>query len=598
MDFEQLSIQSCTVEGPTDTPSLIDLNLEVNKGDFLGIIGPSGSGKSSLVSLLCGAVPHHWNLSYSGFVKLNGLDTNTLALTDISRIIACVMEDIDAQMVASIVEDELLFGLENFGVPHEEIPGRLQEVLSLLDMEDLLYRDIATLSGGQKQKVALAAILALKPSALILDEPTAALDPKSSAHIFEILDVLNRDHHLTIIVVEQKVGLLARYCSRLAIMSEGRIVLQGRPDEVFTQSTYLREIGVDSPRATRVYNSLRKRALIAENTLPALDNDQLICMIAACCGSRTQQSEAQHRATTPSELQHAGAFSCDEDLYPDQPELASSTPVVELTNVSFTYPTGHQALNQVSYRVMPGEFLAILGQNGAGKTTLTKLMCGLLTPQEGICCIDGTPTQELGPVRIAQMTSVLFQNPDHQLCCDSILEEVLMSLRLKGIVGAEAEQRAHEAIEYFNLDPQAYPPSLSRGEKQIVALCCIVALQPRLIILDEPTSGLDYRECMTVMQAISDICAHGAAVIMVSHDMEVISDFAHTGLLMYQGQALMHAPLAKLYQARELLAQACVEPPQIVLAAQRLSIEVDPRFAHCTQVRELVDVVEELIHHG
>ena len=252
--------------------ALDNVSLTVNEGDFIGIIGPSGAGKSTLAACLSGAIPHHYTGELFGTTVVDGADTCDITLTDISRIVGSVNQDIDAQMVASVVEDELLFGLENFGVPHDEIEGRIGRTLATVGISELRHREIATLSGGQKQKVAIAAILALEPRVLVLDEPTAALDPVSSRIVFETLADINRRLGVTVIVIEQKVALLSTYCSRILVMDHGSIALTGTPHEVFGHSGNLRAIGVDSPRTVRISNSLARDGL-TDRSEPCLNVD-------------------------------------------------------------------------------------------------------------------------------------------------------------------------------------------------------------------------------------------------------------------------------------------------------------------------------------
>ena len=236
-----ISVDDVSFSYGSDSASraLDHVSLNIAAGDFLGIIGPSGAGKSTLTSVLSGAIPHHFGGAFYGAAHVAGRDTCTITLTDVARSVGSVLQDIDAQMVASVVEDELLFGLENFGVDHGEIPTRIERTLELVGIADLRDREIATLSGGQKQKVAIAAILALEPDVLVLDEPTAALDPASSTMVFDILRDVNERLGVTVVIVEQKVALLSEYCRRIAVMDKGRIVLEGTPAEVFSHAAEL-----------------------------------------------------------------------------------------------------------------------------------------------------------------------------------------------------------------------------------------------------------------------------------------------------------------------------------------------------------------------
>lgn len=240
--------------------ALDDVTLTVHHGDFLGIIGESGAGKTTLGHCMNGVVPHYYKGDYYGSVKVNGEDVFDLQITDIARVLGTVGQDVDGQMVAAVVEDELLYGLENFGVLADEIESRLARALSEVGIADLRHREIATLSGGQKQKVALAALLALRPCALLLDEPTAELDPQSSVQVFDLLRALN-ERGVTVVVIEQKVMLLAEYARRLVVMDRGSVALSGSVDEVFSQVDRMVALGVNCPRVSLLTYELGRRGV-------------------------------------------------------------------------------------------------------------------------------------------------------------------------------------------------------------------------------------------------------------------------------------------------------------------------------------------------
>ena len=238
-------------------PVVRDVSLVIPDGAFVGITGAAGSGKSTLTYAMNGIIPHCYPGDFYGTVRVGGLDTCETPLTDISRLVGSVCQDIDSQMVSSIVEDEMLYGLENFGVPHDQIEGRLMRALSDMGIADLRDRTIASLSGGQKQKLAMASILALEPEVLVLDEPTAELDPASSLSVFELLSRYATEHGTTVVVVEQKIALLSRFADMLVIVDEGRIRFADTPSEVLSHSDELLEIGVNCPRSTTLTNRLR-----------------------------------------------------------------------------------------------------------------------------------------------------------------------------------------------------------------------------------------------------------------------------------------------------------------------------------------------------
>ena len=569
--------------GTQTEQALSHISLSVNKGDFIGIIGPSGAGKSTLAACLSGAVPHHYTGTFFGSVMVDGHDTCEVSLTDVSQIVGSVLQDIDTQMVASIVEDEMLFGLENFGVPHDQIKQRVSETLETVGISDLRDREIATLSGGQKQKVAIAAILAMRPRVLVLDEPTAALDPASSTLVFETLREANRALGITIVVVEQKVALLSEYCNRVLVLNHGEIALQGEPHEVFAHTDELRAIGVDCPRVTRIFNSLETDGLVSGT--PCLDVDEAERLISGIVDPAHAAIEAQAPAGSP----HAPSL---------RPHAKDAEPVLTFDHVEFAYPNGGAAVHDLNLTLYPGELMGIVGQNGAGKTTLTKLLTGLLKPASGSVRVTGLDTAAVPTSRIAREVATLFQNPDRQICKDTVLDEVAFGLELGGMDRAEALRRAQLVIDRFGLPADEAPFSLSRGQRQMVALASVVVVEPKIVVLDEPTSGLDYRECMTVMETVRTMAERGCAVIMVCHDMEVVSDFAERIVVMADGRILDRGRTHELFSNIDLMRRAYVEPPQVIELSRRLASSVSPAFAQVSEVTDVVRITKEMVHRG
>lgn len=244
-----------------EAPALENVNLSIPDACFVGITGAAGCGKSTLTYALNGVIPHCYPGDFYGSVRIGEMDTVEASLTDISRVVGSVCQDIDSQMVSSIVEDEILYGLENFDIPKEEVEARLVEALELMGIAELRHRTIDSLSGGQKQKVAIASIIALRPSVLVLDEPTAELDPASSLSVFELLRDYVQSHGTTVIVVEQKIALVAQFADMMVIVDDGRIRFCGTPDEVLAHSDELLRIGVNCPRSTTLVNRLAAAGL-------------------------------------------------------------------------------------------------------------------------------------------------------------------------------------------------------------------------------------------------------------------------------------------------------------------------------------------------
>ena len=239
-----------------EKPALKDLTLSIEKGGFCGIIGPAGAGKTTLARAISGVIPHHYKGDFYGSVTVDGTDTVDGKLMDLSRIVGMVFQDVDSQIISSVVEDEILYGLENFGVSHDEIEARMCDALREVGIEDLRHRTVASLSGGQRQKVAIASVIALKPKVLLLDEPTGELDPGSSRKIFELLKKLNEEAGMTVIVIEQKIMLLSEYARQLAVLKDGEIFCRGAVREVLSRADELLDLGINCPRVASLARSL------------------------------------------------------------------------------------------------------------------------------------------------------------------------------------------------------------------------------------------------------------------------------------------------------------------------------------------------------
>lgn len=254
--------------------ALQDISLTIRKGDFLGIIGESGAGKTTFIRAINGIIPHHFPGDYYGSVKIDGEDTFDVTPSSISLKVGTVFQDIDSQMISSVVEDEILFGLENYSIPRDEIEARLSGALDAVGISQLRYRNIAHLSGGQKQKVAIAAIIALRPKILLLDEPTSELDPQSSLAIFRLLKDLNENYGLTVIVVEQKIMLLSEFARELAVMKDGRIILHGAVREVLKNTAEIDKSGINCPRVVTLSNRLTELGVKLEEVCVTVDEAQ------------------------------------------------------------------------------------------------------------------------------------------------------------------------------------------------------------------------------------------------------------------------------------------------------------------------------------
>lgn len=584
--------------------ALNKVNLSIYTGEFVGIIGPSGAGKTTLASLFSGAIPHHYSGHLSGTVNIAGYDTNSLELTNIACLIGSVIQDIDAQMVAANVEDELLFGLENFSVPHDEILPRIENALETVGITNLRNRDLDTLSGGQKQKVAIAAILALKPKVMVLDEPTCALDPVSSRMIFDVLRDLNRNFGITVVVIEQKVALLSEYCKRLIVLSKGELVMDAPTGVALKNADLLSEVGINYPRTTHLIKQLQEEQICSNSELTVGVEETVDTIV------KTLQSDIPNTSNTSDSSNSSNTFDSSDisetsdennaNILESVNELSDSriiksnsfaNPCLSLNHVSFAYTNGVKALEDVSFNANSGELIALIGRNGAGKTTITKIINGLLRPTKGSVIIDGIDTKTLRISQIAKYVSTLFQNPDYQLCKETVLEEVAFSCKLIGEDSNQAHAHAMEVIEKLNLNPLDIPFMLSRGQRQMVALAATVVTCPKILVLDEPTCGLDYRECVRIMQVVEDLRDHGCCVIMVCHDMEVVLDYATRLITINDGKLIIDGCARDVFENPEVTKAASLCPPLLCSVSQGL---VEHGFKQCDGLYVRSELVEAL----
>lgn len=533
--------------------------LDVPDGSFVGIIGAAASGKTTLARAIAGVVAHCYSGDFYGSVKVDGLDTVEVPLSEISRFVGYMCQDVESQMVCSVVEDEILYGLENFGVSREESFRRVAEIAEALGIEGLLRRRIVSLSGGQKQRVALAAILVLHPRVLVLDEPTAELDPAASRAVFSLLRDYAEKRGITVVAVEQKIALLSDFADTLVVMDSGRIRFAEGVDALVERVGDLSSVGIGVPRIASLMRRLRDDGVYdgppcrtVEQACDAIGSytfgtKGLGDMRVALCDGRGITSE-KHR------------------IAPDRwgSDRRSAVPAFEFRGVTAGYDDGSTVLHDLSLVVEPGEFVAFAGTNGAGKSTAMRLINGLLHPNEGEVFVEGKSTAVVSTSELAHTVGFLFQNPDRQICKGTVREELLFSFEALGRLDERAVSSVDAIVEEFGFDPDADPFLLGRGSRQLLALASVAVVEPRIVVLDEPTTGLDFYECERVMRFVRGLNERGTTVVMVCHDMEVVADYADRIVVMHQGAIVAEGPVFEIMRNRPILEKASIEACQMV----------------------------------
>lgn len=551
--------------------ALENVTLNIQKGDFVGIIGESGAGKTTLCSCLNALIPHHYTGDFYGSVKVEGQDTFDVKPDKLALKVGSVFQDIESQIVSYFVEDEILFGLENFGVPANQIEERITEALEALGISELRHREISTLSGGQKQKVVFASIIALKPDYLILDEPTGELDPASSLQIFKLLKKLNEEMGITVIVAEQKIMLLCEFVKKLIVLEKGTVVHYGEIRSTLTHQREMEEAGINCPRVLTLTGKMMEEGL----TPSGMKTEERICL--------NTQEAADFIKRMMGNNCHVKADN--DSLKPSQEPVTepSEQPVLEFKNVCFSYNETAN-VHDLNVKIQKGDFTAITGSNGAGKSTFSKLCNGLLQPSAGDVFVLGQNTKRNKVSSLAKHIGFLFQNPDRQICCSTVEEEIAFSLKNNGLSKEEIQRKVEATIKEFGFDAKTEPFNMSRGQRQRLCLACLIALNPEILILDEPTTGLDYRECMEMMNRIRELNENGTTVIMVCHDMEVVLDFAKSVIVMNRGEILAQGATREILSNKELLAKARLLQPQIAATCSLLGDEFKGLFT----VEELI----------
>lgn len=518
----------------TPRPALRHVDGEVEEGTFVVVMGHEGAGKSTLCCTLNALVPRFFRGNYSGRVVVDGVEVGKARVAEMSRRVGLVLQDFEAQLFSTSVELEVAFGPENLCLPRDEIERRIDRYLRFVGLLEMRRREPASLSGGQKQRLAIASVLALEPPILVMDEPTTDLDPIGREEVISVADTL-RQQRRTLLVVDHDPET-AVDADQVWLMREGEVVAKGPPRRVLTDLPLLESCGVQPPPTVALFQALRWPGM-------PLTVEEAVVLIQ------------RHGLARPQPLQVPSV-------------LSDGRPVVlEVRDVDYTYPTrGVEALRGINLQIREGEFIAIVGQNGSGKTTLAKHLNGLLKPTRGEVRWRGRPIQELRRTEIARHVGYVFQNPDHQIFAGTVREEVGFSLRVAGFDTKTVEQRVEEALEVVGLSgyEEEVPFTLTKGERQRVAVASVLAARPQVIILDEPTTGLDYRHQRSMMQMLQALHRRGHTVVIITHSMWVAAEYAERVVVMKDGQILLDAPTRAAFAQEETLAQAALRPPPLL----------------------------------
>ncbi len=481
-------------------PALRDVTLRVEEGEFVLVTGASGSGKSTLLRALNGLVPHFSGGSVWGEVRVAGHDPVAEGPGAMSRIVGFVQQDPEAQFVVDTVEDELAFAMENHGFPPAVMRKRVEEVLDQLGIAHLRHRRVSTLSGGEKQRVAIGSVLTLQPRVLVLDEPTSQLDPQAAEEVLTTLRHLNLDLGLTVIISEHRLERVVQYADKVVYMPQAGVPpVVGTPEEVLRQMPYrppLVELGV----------------ALGWHPLPLT-------------------------------LKDARRWARDLILHPsdgsDVRDEPSGLPVLWAEDVWYAY-NGTPALQGMRLSAWQGQLVALMGRNGSGKTTLLKCLVGLLRPARGRLLVAGLDAVQSPLEALVVHVGYVPQDPGALLFAETVAEELAFTRQARGLPPTDPGP----LLDLLGLGDKAlrYPRDLSVGERQRVALGAVLAGEPEVLLLDEPTRGMDLEQKATLARFLRRWVEGGRTALIATHDVEWVAQCADRVVLMGEGQAVAEGP--------------------------------------------------------
>lgn len=554
-----------------ENSALDGVNIEVEEGQFIAILGHNGSGKSTFA--------RHINALLTpdeGTLYVNGWDTKDESkLWQIRQNAGMVFQNPDNQIIATVVEEDVGFGPENLGVPTEEIWERVEKALSAVGMLEYRHSSPNKLSGGQKQRVAIAGVVAMKPKCIVLDEPTAMLDPNGRKEVLKTVKELNEKENVTVILITHYMNEVID-ADKVFVMDKGKVVMEGTPREIFANVEELKKLGLDVPQVTEVAHKLKGEGInLGDCVLSIKEFKEKYKQVTGkdIASLNIKENAKKNDAEEQSEIKDNKIVSLNNGDLDENSKDNHKKLILDAKKLTYIYEEGTAnekgALNDVSINIHEGEFLAIIGHTGSGKSTLIQHLNGLMRADSGTIYFNGEDiyAKEFSMPFLRKHVGLVFQYPEHQLFETTVLEDVCFGPRNLGLSKDEVLDAAKKALKQVGLGEKYYeksPFELSGGEKRRVAIAGVLAMNPEVLILDEPTAGLDPKGRDKILNQLKKLqTERNIAIVLVSHSMEDVAKYAERLVVMSGGKKLYDGECREVFSHYKELEEIGLAAPQV-----------------------------------
>ena len=553
IEFKDFSFQYTAQKNPT----LKNINLSIYEGEKILICGPSGSGKSTLGNCLNGLIPFSYSGKIEGSLMVDGIETKNSSISELSKHIGTVLQDLDGQFVGLTVAEDIAFSLENDCVEQSIMKQKVLEVSKLVNIDNYLHHSPQELSGGQKQRVSLSGTIVNDVKILLFDEPLANLDPKTGKSAIELIDQITNQEKTTTIIIEHRLeDVLWKKVNRIILVDEGTILADLTPNELLV-TNLLKDHGIREP----LYITALKHAgvKVTKDINPEHINNLII--------SEEIISRVKSWYTNTSIVK----------------PVNNNKNILEVKDLRFSYIEGEEVLHGINLTTKQGEMLSIVGQNGAGKSTLAKLICGFEKNKNGKIIYEGQDiTNE--PIRErAKHIGYVMQNPNQMISQTMIFDEVALGIQNLGLTKEEITEKVHKVLKICGLYEFRNWPinALSYGQRKRMTIAAVLVMGPKIIILDEPTAGQDYKHYTEIMEFLKELNEQGITIIMITHDMHLMLEYTPRAVVVVDGKIIKDDSASSVLCDKELVDKASLKETSLFDLAKKCNIDDPVKFTDC-----------------